>query len=615
MEEQKVKKREWVKTAAIIFLTIMLLLTFFSNTILNRSLPEVSAQYVSSGTINAKIRGSGTVTANQSYQVILDESREISAVCVKVGDAVNQGDILFMLGDKESSELETAMEQLDTLNLSYQKALLNATSADYAQQNYAIQQKRAAIEKAQRALTGTQVTDAQLAAAQARVQNAASSMQYYQQALDNAQAALDALGGQTGNPDQISSLLRQYRQAEANLKTAKSDLTQAQAVYGNTYNELKAQAVEKMTAAGLDEAKQRVELPTYMAAIAAEIQKSEGNLAPLYVAWETITNAEAAVEKAETDLDSAKSAYQQAAARDNSDLYAIYKQAVDTAKSNYTAAQKEQTAAQKELEELQSKKSQQEQAESNLESLQGELEQLLFDLAQKQKSDQVTKELEELDLANMRKEIAKQKEKVAELQKKAVGATVTANVSGVISSISAAAGSTTVPGSALAVIDVVDQGYTVQIPVTLEQSKKVRVGDTASVSNWYWGNEVQAVLTNIANDPSNPGKGKLLVFTLSGDVEPGSNLSLSVGQRSAEYDTIVPKSAIRTDNNGSFVLAVTVKSTPLNNRYIATRVDVQVLASDDVNVAISGLSSGEYVITTASRPLKAGDQVRMVENQ
>ncbi len=615
MEEQKTKKREWVKTAAIIFLTIMLLLTFFSNTILNRSLPEVSAQYVSSGTINAKIRGSGTVTANQSYQVILDESREISAVCVKVGDAVNQGDILFMLGDKESSELETAMEQLDTLNLSYQKALLNATSADYAQQNYAIQQKRAAIEKAQRALTGVQVTDAQLAAAQARVQNAASSVQYYQQALDNAQAALDALGGQTGDPDQISSLLRQYRQAEANLKTAKSNLTQAQAVYGNTYNELKAQAVEKMTAAGLDEAKQRVELPTYMAAIAAEIQKSEGNLAPLYVAWETITNAEAAVEKAETDLNSAKSAYQQAAARDNSDLYAIYKQAVDTAKSNYTAAQKEQTAAQKELEELQSKKSQQEQAESNLESLQGELEQLLFDLAQKQKSDQVTKELEELDLANMRKEIAKQKEKVAELQKKAVGATVTANVSGVISSISAAAGSTTVPGSALAVIDVVDQGYTVQIPVTLEQSKKVRVGDTASVSNWYWGNEVQAVLTNIANDPSNPGKGKLLVFTLSGDVEPGSNLSLSVGQRSAEYDAIVPKSAIRTDNNGSFVLAVTVKSTPLNNRYIATRVDVQVLASDDVNVAISGLSSGEYVITTASRPLKAGDQVRMVENQ
>ena len=36
MEEVKVKKREWVKTAAIIFLSVMLVLTFFSNTIMNR---------------------------------------------------------------------------------------------------------------------------------------------------------------------------------------------------------------------------------------------------------------------------------------------------------------------------------------------------------------------------------------------------------------------------------------------------------------------------------------------------------------------------------------------------------------------------------------------------
>ena len=54
---QRTKRREWVKTFAIIFLAILLVLTFFSNTIMNRSLPEVAAQYVESGTINAKIRG------------------------------------------------------------------------------------------------------------------------------------------------------------------------------------------------------------------------------------------------------------------------------------------------------------------------------------------------------------------------------------------------------------------------------------------------------------------------------------------------------------------------------------------------------------------------------
>ena len=56
------------------------------------------------------------------------------------------------------------------------------------------------------------------------------------------------------------------------------------------------------------------------------------------------------------------------------------------------------------------------------------------------------------------------------------------------------------------------------------------------------------------------------------------------------------------------------KSSPLGNRYIATRVDVQVLAQDDTTAAVSGLSFGDYVITTSSKPLEAGMQVNMVEN-
>ena len=34
--ETKVKNRDWVKNAAIIFLAVLLVLTFFSNTIMNR---------------------------------------------------------------------------------------------------------------------------------------------------------------------------------------------------------------------------------------------------------------------------------------------------------------------------------------------------------------------------------------------------------------------------------------------------------------------------------------------------------------------------------------------------------------------------------------------------
>jgi len=191
---------------------------------------------------------------------------------------------------------------------------------------------------------------------------------------------------------------------------------------------------------------------------------------------------------------------------------------------------------------------------------------------------------------------------------------VRANVSGRISEIYVSAGKEASAGMTMATIELVDRGYLLKIPVTNEQSRQVRVGDIADVTNYYWGGEIEAVLEAITPDPSNPGRGKLLVFRVSGEVDAGINLTLSIGQRSAYYDTVVPKSALRQDANGYFVLVITVKSSPLSNRYIATRVDVQVLAEDDTNAAVSGLSAGDFVITTSNRPVESGHQVRMVEN-
>ena len=58
MKENEKNKREWVKTAAIIFLSVMLVLTFFSQSIMNYSLPEVATSYAQSGTITAQPRNS-----------------------------------------------------------------------------------------------------------------------------------------------------------------------------------------------------------------------------------------------------------------------------------------------------------------------------------------------------------------------------------------------------------------------------------------------------------------------------------------------------------------------------------------------------------------------------
>ncbi|HHT94458.1 MAG TPA: RND transporter, partial [Clostridiaceae bacterium] len=82
MKTDVTKRRNIIKNIAIVFLAVMLVLTFFSNTILNYSLPEVAVQYPMYGTISSRIRGQGTVTANQTYQIYFDESRVIKSVDV-----------------------------------------------------------------------------------------------------------------------------------------------------------------------------------------------------------------------------------------------------------------------------------------------------------------------------------------------------------------------------------------------------------------------------------------------------------------------------------------------------------------------------------------------------
>ena len=114
-------RRDWVKNAIIAFLAVLLVLTFFSNTIMNYSLPEVAAQYPQSTTLTTKIRGTGTVEAAQSYNVTIQETRTVATVNVKKGDTIAAGDTLLTLDATESQELQDARSNLASLQLEYEK--------------------------------------------------------------------------------------------------------------------------------------------------------------------------------------------------------------------------------------------------------------------------------------------------------------------------------------------------------------------------------------------------------------------------------------------------------------------------------------------------------------
>ena len=128
MSEAIVKRREWVKNAAIIFLVFLLVLTLFSNTIRNYSLPEVAVQYTTSDSVSSGLRVSGTVNASNSYSVTVENTRTVAAVLVRNGDEVAAGDVLIELEDEESEEVAAARKQLEALQQDYERTLLTITT-------------------------------------------------------------------------------------------------------------------------------------------------------------------------------------------------------------------------------------------------------------------------------------------------------------------------------------------------------------------------------------------------------------------------------------------------------------------------------------------------------
>ena len=188
-------------------------------------------------------------------------------------------------------------------------------------------------------------------------------------------------------------------------------------------------------------------------------------------------------------------------------------------------------------------------------------------------------------------------------------------VSGVVESLAVAAGQEAKANTPIASIILSDMGYTMQCTVTAEQAAKVAVGEMAEIQWYYYGNTPTARVAAIKNDAASQGKNKIIVLDVTGDITPGTSLTFTLGSKNASYDCVVPNSAVREDADGKFILIVTAKSTPLGNRYSAKRVDVDVLASDETNSAVSGPISGEYVITNSTAPISAGMNVRLSEDK
>lgn len=453
-EKQHIARKKWVKRFAIVFFVVLLLLTFFSNTIMNHSLPQVATQAIESDSVSSKIRGTGTIESGEAKEVAISESREVEEVLVKAGDTVKKDDVLVKLKGGDSSEITTAQAELDNLKTAYRNSILvNETD-------------QSLVNKAESGKDYYDENRATLAAISAKVTAAQDKVNNIQQQINR----LNVTSGQTGTDDGADDI-------------------------------------------GKDDNSNNSSNP--------EIDKLNQSLEAAQKELETATNEHT---KYLADINTVN------------DLRSQY-EAIKTAEQN-----------------------------------------------------------------------------IEKLKQNSVGNEIKSTIDGIILTVDIKNGDTISPDTPFITIQNKDSGYSLTISVTKDQAKKVKIGDEATISNsWYYG-DVKATLTTIKNDPAAPGKQKLLVLNIEGDVEAGSTMTVSLGDKSATYDYVVPNSSIREDNNGKFILVVKEKSSPLGNRYVAKRINVEVLVTDDSKSAVKGaLEGGEYVITTSSKLIKAGDLIRLAD--
>lgn len=640
--ENSVKRREWVKTAAIIFLAVLLVLTFFSKTIMNASLPEVATQQTTTGAINARIRGTGTVEASEVYSVTIKQTRKVASVLVKSGQEITVGDTLFVLEAEESDEVTAAEEELQSLQDAYDKSLIEASNST-AQDNYDLQKAKNTYNEALAIYNQYTTADAtQLATQKAAAEAKLKDLQTQKTALENQLSKLKAEDDYTDAQTVVTEHEATVKKLESEKQTLKETLSVPDPSMSASYYEDKIEklkrtyvnqlaqydgdflafynacdkdpAIMKACYENADAMAARIgtvkpatsgtgeEAQTYSSVdTAAAYRAAYENLSDCYLGGGNVSEGLFRLQEfLQLATVNDKIREEQSAMSSAQIIVDNYERSFDTLESQIDSLDTQITDQQTTVDKLSSASS----AAETVKSAKKALEDLVF--------QQGLGDTSSIDMTAAREKIEKKTAELEKLRANADELEVRANVSGTIETVYASAGKS-IGGEEqpLATISVTDRGFTVKIDVTTEQAKKLKTGDTAELVN-FWGGDVTATLEQITSSQSSGNR--TLVFSLTGDIQAGQNVTLSIGQKSANYDALIPLSALREDANGKFVYVLESKSSPLGSRYIATRVTVQELARDDQSAAVSGISAGDFVITTSNKPVEAGKQVRLADN-
>lgn len=581
-------RRSRVVKAMVAFVAVLALLTFFSNTLMNLTIPKVMGAYASRGNLSYSNSARGTITVENQTEVKGLEGRTVDQVKVTNYDTVQAGDTILTLKPiEESEDLQSKRDRLKQLErdaeydsrtdnttdfTSYYDSInmAKATLSDAEDTLYAVQNKDAVEEENKQIINEESVKEVSL---EATVTEAAKTVEDIQKQIDAIDASIAPLQAQidvytalgtptpTPRPDAPETTEPAATEPETPVPEGATATPTPSPSPAPAYDE-----------DGLDPTSPTYEMEKLMLKIRQyEDQKTalqsqlESAQTRLDEASAELAECQGKIKDAQAEIDALKQLPSEAAAQN----------AVTTARNAVNTAQK---------------------ALSDAQTAAGITEDKARDTAE-----------------DREEEIAKLKKQIEELEKQAKVTEIKAPVGGYIYNITVASGDAlTAKTFVTYIIPETDRVCSVSFKFSSQAAQSIQVGmDLEITSGFIQGCTVQS----IKPDPDNPRANKIVKCMVAGnDAWPGEEITVNAGRGNDNYKCVVPSSAVSEDNNGHFVYVIVGSSTPLGDKYTVKRVDVSIEATDGAATAIKGEGLDKYdvmIVVRAEKPLEDGQRVRL----
>lgn len=598
-------RRAKVIRAMIAFIVLLALLTFFSNTIMNLTIPKVMGTYASRGNLSYSNSARGTIKVENQTEVKGLDGRVVDEVLVTNYDTVQKGDtILTLKSIEESEDLEAKRARLKELERQADYDSRTPSSNDFTQYYDTINAAKATLSDAEDTLdkvynksseeaANKKIIDDESAKAvslEASVSAAAATVEDIKKRIDEIDAAIEPLrseievyaalgtptptpspvpGGESGGNSGSTSDSALFAAADTGSATGTDG---GDSIVATPTPTPAPTPVPVLDGDGLDPSS-----PTYeMDKLLLKIKELEDEKAVLE---SQISSAQMRLDEASAKLAECQGKIQEA--RDKIAALATLP-TVTAAENAVTTAKNAVNSAQKALNDA---------------------------LIQAGISEDKAKDLVE----DRDEEMAKLKKQIDELEKQAKITAITAPASGYIYNISVSSGDTLTAKTIITyILPETDRICSVSFQFTSQAAQGIMVGMPLEVTSGFIEG---CTVTGIKPDPDNPRGYKIVKCMVEGnDAWPGEEITVNAGKGNDNYKCVVPSSAVSEDNNGSFIYVIVGSSTPLGDKYTVKRVDVTVEATDGSATAIKGEGLDKYdvmIVVRAEKPLEDGQRVRL----